>query len=84
MPDPSPLFLLVFDVEGTDVAHGAPGLSDRGEMAVDSSLGVAVPAHHEGDFAGEQNRLHALVVKRESREKGFPYLLGTERLRRAV
>jgi hypothetical protein len=45
---------------------------DRGEMTVDSALAVSIPAHHAGDFAGEQNSLHALVVKRESSEKGFP------------
>jgi hypothetical protein len=53
-------------------------------MAVDSALGVSIPSHHAGDFAGEQNSLHALVVKRESSEKGFPYLLGTQLLGRAV
>jgi hypothetical protein len=37
-----------------------------------------------GNFAGEKNSLHALVVKRESSEKGFPYLLGTHLLGRAV
>jgi hypothetical protein len=57
---------------------------DKGEMTVDSALGVSVPAHHAGDFAGKQNSLHALVVKRESSEKGFPYLLGTQLLGRAV
>jgi hypothetical protein len=53
-------------------------------MTVDSALGVSIPAHHAGDFAGEQNSLHALVVKRESSEKGFPFLLGTQLLDRAV
>ena len=43
-----------------------------------------IPANHAGDFAGEQNSLHALVVKRESSEKGFPYLLGTQLLGRSV
>jgi hypothetical protein len=43
-----------------------------------------IPANHAGDFAGEQNSLHALVVKRESSEKGFPYLLGTQLVGRAV
>jgi hypothetical protein len=42
----------VFDGEVTDVAHGAVEFSDRGEMTVDSALGVAIPAHHAGDFAG--------------------------------
>jgi hypothetical protein len=53
-------------------------------MTVDSTLGVSIPGHHAGDFAGEQNSLHALVLKRESSEKGFPYLLGTQLLGRAV
>jgi hypothetical protein len=53
-------------------------------MTVDSALGVSIPAHHAGDFAGEQNSLHALVVKRESSEKVFPYLLGTQLLGRSV
>jgi hypothetical protein len=46
-------------------------------MTVDIALGVAVPEHHVGDFAGKQNSLHAFVVKREGGEKAFPYLLGT-------
>jgi hypothetical protein len=53
-------------------------------MTVDCVLGVAIPSHHAGDFTGEQNSLHALVVKRESSEKGFPYLLGTQLLGRSV
>jgi hypothetical protein len=53
-------------------------------MTVDSALGVSIPSHHAGHFAGEQNSLHALVVKQESSEKGFPYLLGTQLLGRAV
>ncbi len=54
--------------------------SDRIEMTVDCALGVSIPSYHAGDFAGEQNGLYALVVKRESSEKGFPYLLGTQLL----
>jgi hypothetical protein len=57
---------------------------DRGEMTVDITLGVSIPLHHAGDFAGEQNSLHKLVVNRESSEKGFPYLLGTQLLGRAL
>jgi hypothetical protein len=53
-------------------------------MTVDRALGVSIPSYHAGYFAGEQNSLHALVVKRESNEKGFPYLLGTQLLGRAV
>jgi hypothetical protein len=58
--------------------------SVTGEMTVDIALGVSIPANHAGDFAGEQNSLHALVVKRESSEKGFPYLLGTQLMGRSV
>jgi hypothetical protein len=57
---------------------------DRGEMTVDIAFGVSIPAHHAGDFAGDQNSLHALVINRESSEKGFPYLLGTQLLGRSV
>ena len=68
----------VFNGEVTNVAHGAVEFGDRCEMFVDGALRVSIPAHHAGDFAGEQNSLHALVVKRESSEKGFPYLLGAQ------
>jgi hypothetical protein len=74
----------VFDGEVTNVAHGAVDLGDRSEMMVDYSLGVSIPAHHASNFTSEQNSLHAFVVQRESSKKGFPYLLGTERLGRAV
>jgi hypothetical protein len=74
----------VFDGQVTNVARGAVECGDRDEMTVDSALGVSIPAHHAGDFAGKQNSLHALVVKRENSEKCFPYLLGTQLLGRAV
>jgi len=74
----------VFNGEVTNVAHGAVEFGDRCEMFVDCALRVSIPSHHVGDFAGEQNSLHALVVKRESSEKGFPYLLGAQLLSRAV
>ncbi len=48
----------VFDGEVTNVAYGAVEFSDRGEMTVDCALGVSIPSHHAGDFAGEQNSLH--------------------------
>jgi hypothetical protein len=67
-----------FNGEGTYVSHGAVEFCDRVEMTVDITLGVSVPSHHAGDFAGKQNSLHALVIKREIGEKGFPYLLGTQ------
>ncbi len=70
--------------EVTNVAHGAVEFGDRCEMFVDCVLRVSIPSHHAGDFAGEQNSLHALVVKQESSEKGFPYLLGVQLLSRAV
>ena len=68
----------VFNGEVTDVAHGAVEFGDRCEMFVDGALRVSIPAYHAGDFTGEQNSLHAIVVKRESSEKGFPYLLGAQ------
>ena len=74
----------VFNGEVTNVAHGVVEFGDRCEMFVDSALRVSIPSHHAGDFAGEQNSLHAFVVKRESSEKGFSYLLGTQLLGRAV
>jgi hypothetical protein len=47
----------VFDGKVTNVAHGAVKFGHRGEMMVDSDLGVVIPAYHAGDFAGEQNSL---------------------------
>jgi hypothetical protein len=40
--------------------------------------------YHAVNFAGEQKSLQALVVKLESSEKGFPFLLGTQLLGRDV
>jgi hypothetical protein len=74
----------VFDGEVTNVDYGAVEFGDRGEMTVDNALGVSIPVNHAGNFAGEKNSLHALVIKRESSEKGFPYLLGTQQLGRTV
>ena len=68
----------VFNGEVTNVAHGAVEFSDRCEMFVDRVLRVSIPENHAGHFASEQNSLHAIVVKRESSEKGFPYLLGAQ------
>jgi hypothetical protein len=42
----------VFNGEVTSVAHGPVEFSDRGEMTVDCVLGVSIPWHHTGDFAG--------------------------------
>ena len=57
---------------------------DRGDVTVDSALGVSIPGHHAVDFAGEQNSLHVFVVKREVGKKGFLYLLGTQLLSRVT
>ena len=65
-------------------ARGAVDFSDRSEVLVDIVLGVSIPAHHAGDFTGEQNSLHALALKREISKKGFPYLLGAQLLCGAV
>jgi hypothetical protein len=40
----------VFSGEGTDVSHGAVEFGDKGEMTVDSALGVSVPLNHAGSF----------------------------------
>jgi hypothetical protein len=53
----------VFNGEVTNVAHGAVEFGDRCEMFVDGALRVSIPAHHAGDFAGEQNSLNALVTE---------------------
>jgi hypothetical protein len=74
----------VFDGEVTNVAHCVVELGDRSEMMVDCALGVSIPANHASNFTSKQNSLHARVVQRESSKKGFPYLLGTERLGSAV
>ena len=60
----------VFDGEVTNVDYGAVEFGDRGEMTVDNALGVSIPV--AGNFAGEKNSLHTLVVQRESSKKGFP------------
>ena len=54
------------------------------EVLVDIVLGVSIPEHHAGDFAGEQNSLHALALKREISKKGFPYLGRTAAVRSRV
>ena len=64
--------------------NGAIELVDGGEMMVDISLGVSIPAHHASDFTGKQNSLHGFVVKREFSEKGFSDLLGEQLLGRSV
>ena len=54
------------------------------DIGLETGLAVAVPGHKVAKFGRKQDSLHALVVKWESSEKGFPYLLGTQRLGRAV
>ena len=47
-------------------------------MAIDISLGAAVPSHKVAKFCRKQDSLHALVVERECSEQSFPYLLATQ------
>jgi hypothetical protein len=54
---------------------------DRGEVKINSPRVVSIPANHASKFTSKQSSLHALVVKRESSKKSFPYLLCTKWLR---
>jgi hypothetical protein len=53
-------------------------------VGVDSVLGVDIPGHKSSDLTGKKDSLHALMLERENSEKGFPYLLITQKLGRAV
>ena len=44
-------------------------VSDITEVAIDVSLGVAIPGHEAAKFASKQNSLHVLMVERERSEK---------------
>ena len=50
-------------------------VADIAEVAIDVSLGVAIPGHESAKFASKQDSLHALMVERERSEEIFPYLL---------
>ena len=50
-------------------------VADIAEVAIDVSLGVAIPGHESAKFASKQDSLHALMVERERSEESFPYLL---------
>ena len=50
-------------------------VADIAEVAIDVSLGVAIPGHEAAKFASKQDSLHALMVERERSEESFPYLL---------
>jgi len=71
------------DVAGEEFQH-FQSVADIAEVAVDVSLGVAIPGHEAAKFASKQDSLHALVVERERREQSFPYLLATEFCANAV
>ena len=53
-------------------------VADIAEVAIDVSLGLAIPSHEAAKFASKQDSLHALVIERERREQSFPYLLATK------
>jgi hypothetical protein len=58
--------------------------ADFSEMVVDIVLGVAVTCHKASNLASKKDSVHALVLERESLEKGFPYLLSAQNMGRAV
>ena len=57
---------------------------DFSKVDVDIALGIAVPSHHGGHFASEEDGLHALVLKRESIKKGSPDVLRAQLLDNCV
>jgi hypothetical protein len=71
----------VFHRKVTDEAHGVVKFGDRGEVKIDGTRVVCIPAHHANKFTSKQSSLHALVVKRKDSKKSFPYLLCTKWLR---
>ncbi len=50
-------------------------VADIAEVAIDVSLGVAIPGHEAAKFASKQDSLHALMVEWERSEESVPYLL---------
>jgi hypothetical protein len=48
-------------------------VADIAEVAIDVSLGVAIPGHEAAKFASKQDSLHALMVERERSEESVPY-----------
>ena len=48
-------------------------VADIAEVAIDVSLGVAIPGHESAKFASKQDSLHALMVERERSEESVPY-----------
>jgi len=53
-------------------------IADIAEVAIDVSLGVAIPGHEAAKFASKQDSLHALMVEREHSEERVPYLLSAK------
>jgi hypothetical protein len=74
----------IVDCERVHVFEGKADLVDFTKMGVDIFLGVAVPCHEACNLAIKKDSLHTVVVEREIGEKGFPYLLISQKLGRAV
>ncbi len=69
----------VFQRKVTDEAHGAVKFGDRGEVKIDGTRVVSIPAHHASKFTSKQSSLHAFVVKRKDSKKSCPYLQWAQR-----
>jgi hypothetical protein len=72
------------DGERSHVLKSSADIADLTEVGVNSVLGVSIPGHEASDLTGKKDSLQALMLERESIEKGFPYLLSAQKLGRAV
>ena len=70
----------IINGEVVEVAQRLASFVDFSKVDVDGVLGVAVPFHHAGHFASEEDRLHALVLEGEDSKKSFLDLLRTQLL----
>ncbi len=57
------------DVVGEEFQH-FQSVADIAEVAIDVSLGLAIPSHEAAKFASKQDSLHAIVVERCGRPQG--------------
>ena len=73
-------FKNVINGEVAEVAQSVASFIDFSKVEVDIALGIAVPSHHAGQFASEEDGLHALVLTREIIKKGFPDVLRAQLL----
>jgi hypothetical protein len=58
--------------EVIEVAQSLASFIDFSKVDVDSVLLVAVPFHHAGHLASEEDRLHEFVLEGKSSKKSFP------------